>query len=145
MHKISLFFVSFFLLFQLSLQAQNEFVDEIYTPLTKEQRLDSLIKLHQELNLINSDIEGYRIRIYFESGNYSKSRAVEVKEAFESNYPEQKAYISFNEPYYRVNVGDFRTKIEAVGFLKKIIRKYPNAFEVKDMISFSDFGSVIDF
>lgn len=145
MRKISLIFISLFFLFQLYAQAQNNFVNEIYTPLTQEQRLDSLIKLHQEVNLLNSDIEGYRIRIYFESGNFSKAKAIDVKEAFELEYPDQRAYISFNEPYYRVNVGDFRTKIEAIGFLKKIIKEYPNAFEVKDMISFSHFDRVSNF
>lgn len=145
MQKIVSAFISLFLIFQLSGNAQTRTFNEIYTSLSQEQRLDSLIMLHQELNLMNSDIEGYRIRIYFESGNYSKSKAVEVKEAFELDYSDQRAYISFNEPYYRVNVGDFRTKIEAIGFLKKIIRKYPNAFEVKDMISFSDFERAIIF
>ncbi|MCD6180496.1 MAG: SPOR domain-containing protein [Bacteroidales bacterium] len=130
---------------QLSVSAQTESLKDIFPPLSKEQRLDSLIMLHKELNAINSSIPGYRIQIYFESGNYSKSKAVEVKKAFESDYLGYSAYISFNEPYYRVRVGDFRTKIEAVGFLKKILRKYPNAFEVKDMISFGNFESVTKF
>ncbi|MBN2893280.1 MAG: SPOR domain-containing protein [Bacteroidales bacterium] len=94
--------------------------------------------LHKKLNALDNTIPGYRIQIYFESGNYSKSKAIEVKEDFESKYYGYHAYVSFNEPYYRVRIGDFRTKIEAVGFLKRIVRRYPNAFEVKDRITVSD-------
>jgi len=145
MQNIKYAFLSLFFISQFFVHAQTELFDEIYTPLSNEQRLDSLLHLHQELNKMNSSVPGYRIQIYFESGNYSKSKAVEVKDAFELDYTDHKAYISFNEPYYRVRVGNFRTKIEAIGFLKKILRKYPNAFEVKDMISFNDFESVINF
>lgn len=126
-----------FIFFQLISNAQEaDFIEE-YKPLSQQQRFDSLLQLHKDLNLINSDVPGYRIRIYFESGNYSKANALLLKDEFESEYPDCKAYVSFNEPYYRVNVGDFRTKIEAIGFLKKILKTYPNAFEVRDMISFT--------
>ena len=82
MQKIKYALLSLFLAFQLYGVAQTELFNEIYTPLTQEQRLDSLMMLHQEINTMNSSIPGYRIRIYFESGNYSKSKALEVKEAF---------------------------------------------------------------
>lgn len=145
MHKIKYAFLTLFSIFQLSVNAQSEFFNEFYIPLSQEQRLDSLIMLHKELNIMNSSVPGYRIQIYFESGNYSKTKAMEVKEAFELNYSNHSAYISFNEPYYRVRVGDFRTKIEAVGFLRSLLRKYPNAFEVKDMISLDNHKSKINY
>lgn len=132
-------FLFLFLLFQLFGIAQMDSYSAIHTPLSQAQRFESLIMLHKKVNNINNSIPGYRVQIYFESGNYSKSRAVEVKDMFESNYPGYNAYVSFNEPYYRVRVGDFRTKIEAIGFLKIIIRRYSNAFEVKDQVYFNDY------
>lgn len=138
MQRIKYALLSVFLGFQLFGNAQADFFSEIYSPLSQEQRFDSLLMLHKQLNMMNSTVPGYRLQIYFESGNYSKSKAIETKDAFESKYPNFKAYISFNEPYYRVRVGDFRTKIEAIGFLKKLLRKYPNAFEIEDMISFEN-------
>ncbi len=137
MRIIKYAFVAIFLLFQFLGSAQIDLISQTYTTQRNEQSLNALIVLHKQLNAMNSSISGYRIQIYFESGNYSKTMAVKVKEEFESNFRQYNAYISFNEPYYRVRVGDFRTKIEAIGFLKKILRKYPNAFEVTDMISFN--------
>lgn len=138
MQKIKYAFLSIFLVLQFLGVAQVYDLDGIYRPLTQEQRFDSLIMLHKKLNAMDNSIPGYRIQIYFESGNYSKSKAIEVKEDFESKYSGYHAYVSFNEPYYRVRIGDFRSKIEAIGFLKKLVRRYPNAFEVKDRISFND-------
>lgn len=138
MPKIKYALFSIFLFFQVIGFTQGQFGDDIYMPLTQAQRFDSLIMLHKKLNAMDNSIPGYRIQIYFESGNYSKSKALEVKEDFESKYYGYHAYVSFNEPYYRVRIGDFRTKIEAVGFLRKIVRRYPNAFEVKDRILISD-------
>lgn len=135
MHKLKFILISLFFASQLFVSGQHFSFGLTASRLSTEQKLDSLIVLHKKLNAINNSISGYRVQIYFESGNYSKSKANEVKNSFEQKYPGLTAYISFNEPYYRVRVGDFRTKIEAIGFLKKILRDYPSAYEVKDMIT----------
>lgn len=135
--------ILFFFLFSMQLvSAQVELLEDDYVLLSPQQRFDSLLVLHKKLNAIDESTPGYRVQIYFESGNFSKSKAMELKELFELDHPGIKAYVSFNEPYYRVRVGDFRTKIEAIGFLKKIIKTYPNAFEVSDMISFANSNRV---
>jgi len=135
MQKVKLLAFLSFMFIHCGISAQEQLIDENHIPLTKAQSFNALIELHKQINLLDSSIPGFRIQIFFESGNYSKSLALEVKQEFETKYLNQKAYVSFNEPYYRVRVGDFRSKIEAIGFLKKIIRKYPNAFEVEDRIS----------
>jgi hypothetical protein len=39
-----------------------------------------------------------------------------------------------------VRVGDYRTRLEAEAFLKRISGNYPNAFVVKDEIDFPKLG-----
>ena len=80
-------------------------------------------------------IEGFRIQIFFDSGNLSKRNASQAREEFMRRHPGVEAYITFREPYYRVRVGDFRTKLEADGFRKRILRHYPHAFTVNDQIN----------
>ncbi|HRZ76622.1 MAG TPA: SPOR domain-containing protein, partial [Bacteroidales bacterium] len=41
---------------------------------------------------------------------------------------------------YKVRVGDFRTRLEAEGFLQQILTEYPGAFVIKDMIRFPPLG-----
>jgi len=104
--------------------------------LEQDIRVNSLLNLHKEINSQDSLVSGYRVQIFFESGNFSKDSAVKTAEEFNESFPEIRYYLSFNEPYYRIRVGDFRTLIEATGFLAKLIHTYPSAFEVKDMVYF---------
>ena len=53
-----------------------------------------------------------------------------------SAYPGIMAYVVYHEPNYKVRVGDFRTRIEAEGFMKRIMGEYPSAFVIKDKILF---------
>lgn len=100
--------------------------------------VDTLLSKHLYLNEQNPGIDGWRIQIFFEAGNYSKTQAMEAKTEFVSKYPDLRNYLIFQEPYYKVRIGDYRTKIEAEKVLKEIIDDYPNAFVVKDEINFPE-------
>ena len=81
-------------------------------------------------------MDGYRVQIFFDAGNNSLNRANNVVEKFQLLYPSDTAYVSFSEPYYKVRVGDFRTKLDAEGYLQEVLPDYPNAFVIKDRINF---------
>jgi hypothetical protein len=74
---------------------------------------------------------GYRIKIYF---GKSKDEAKTVKAKFQNAYPEIPSYDDYDLPNFIVVVGNFRTKMEATGYLKKIKSDFPSAFIVKDKI-----------
>jgi hypothetical protein len=102
----------------------------------EDPRIDTLVKRHFELNKINPCIEGWRINIFFEAGNYSKKLAIEAKSHFVQNHPDIPCYLVFQEPYYKIRIGDFRTKLQAAKVLKEISPEYPNAFVIEDDINF---------
>jgi len=102
----------------------------------QDSRIDTLLSKHKALNEEYTQIEGWRINIFFEAGNNSKKLAIEAKSQFVNKYSDVACYLIFQEPYYKVRIGDYRTKMEAEKFLKKIERTYPNAFVVKDNINF---------
>jgi len=102
----------------------------------QDSRIDTLLSKHAALNEEYAQIEGWRINIFFEAGNNSKKLAIEAKSQFVNRYSDVSCYLIFQEPYYKVRIGDYRTKMEAEKFLKKIERTYPNAFVVKDDINF---------
>ena len=101
----------------------------------QDPRIDSLESRYIYFNERNQTIEGYRIQIFFDAGNYSLQNAYKAVEAFLAKYPDVNAYVTFKEPYYRVRVGDFRTRLEAEGFRQNIMLEYPNAFIIKDNIN----------
>ena len=58
--------------------------------------------------------------------------------AIEKKHPQITTYVTFREPYYRLRVGDFRTRLEAMEYLDRIKKNYPQAWVIKDKISFPE-------
>lgn len=83
-------------------------------------------------------MNGYRIQIYFDSGRTARESANETKAKFLSFFPDIEAHILYQSPFYKVRVGDFRTENEALKFSKKILRRFPQAYIVPDIIDFPE-------
>ena len=100
-----------------------------------DARIDSLLRLNVMQNKKFPTVPGYRIQIFKGSGNNALNDALVVRDKFTAKY-HVPAYITFNEPYYRVRVGDFRTRVDAIRFLQRIKRQYPLAWEIQDEVKF---------
>jgi len=107
---------------------------ESYYANTEEISVDSLLKLHREYNSQYSSIDGYRIQIFKGSGNNALEDAENIIDEFSEKHEDTEAYISFMEPYYRIRIGDYRIRLDALNFLKIIRRSYPSAFVIQSEI-----------
>jgi len=91
-------------------------------------------------NIIESNsrrkISGYRVRIYFDNVRDSRQISQSVAARFSEEYPDIPVYHSYSSPFFKVTVGDFRTRDEAALFAKKLVGYYPSAFLVKENINF---------
>jgi hypothetical protein len=106
--------------------------------ISQENAIRNLVNLHiQQQGRLNG-IRGYRIAIYRGSGQEANKQSDQVRALFISRHEEVKSYKKFELPFFKVYVGDFRTKSEALRFLKKIEPEYPDAFIREDIISFPD-------
>lgn len=101
-----------------------------------DDKIRMLVNEHIALNEKHNGISGFRIQIYFDSGNQSKIRASRVRAEFSGRFPSVNSYLFYDEPYYKVRIGDFRSRIDANRFLKVISGEYPSAFIVVDRIGF---------
>lgn len=81
-------------------------------------------------------IDGYRIQIISLSGSNSRKNAQAIIETFSVNHPDISAYISYYEPNFRIRVGDYREKLDAIRELTNIQKEYPGSFIVKDKIKY---------
>ena len=79
----------------------------------------------------NGESDGYRVKIHFSA---DKTKAREVQAKFSSKYTDVPTYEDYQQPNFVINVGDFKTKLEAYELLKKIKEDYPYAFIVKSKI-----------
>lgn len=81
-------------------------------------------------------ISGYRVRIFFDNKQTARTESEEALKKFESLYHDVSAYRSYANPYFKVTVGDFRTKSEAMELLERIKFEFPSSFVVKETIEF---------
>ncbi|WP_297091883.1 SPOR domain-containing protein [uncultured Draconibacterium sp.] len=102
----------------------------------RDARLDKMLKWHIEKNQKREGMSGYRVEIFFSSALDAKKQALDTKTEFLTNYPDFPVHIKFIAPNFRVRVGDFRTKNEALKLYKQVQKDYPSAFIVPDVIEF---------
>jgi len=101
------------------------------TKIIQDTRIEKLNENYTSLY----KLEGYRIQLY--SGN-KKQPARQVRLEFSQLYRDIKAHESYQQPYFKVRVGDFRTKIEALNFQKELQDHFPNCFIVTDEIEIGE-------
>ncbi len=120
---------SVFLIF--SLMAQEN-ISRPYV--TQDSAVDTLLSSFRSFNR-NEGMQGFRIQIFTASGNRSKLLTERQKAEFNSTFPGIRSYITYDEPYYKLRVGDFRTRLDAEGFMRTISSKYIYAMVVPDKIN----------
>jgi hypothetical protein len=103
----------------------------------QDARIGTLVQKHIYIGE-ETKIEGYRVQIFYDSGNNSKNRAFAKKGQFIAQHSGVGAYLSFQSPNYKVRVGDFRTRMDAEGFKVRISGTFTDAFVVKDEINYPD-------
>lgn len=105
-----------------------------YVIIGQDQRIEELIQKQKEIHSIDNTIDGFRIQIFMESGNDAVEHANTVMEEFKVNYPDVPVYLVFGQPYYRLRVGDFRTRLEAEKMFQTLVQDYKKAFVTSDRI-----------
>lgn len=100
----------------------------IYAPAVV-QNTENKIYQYQRYN--HGTSPGFRVQINF---SQEKNAVDKMQSEFAGKYPGTPSYISYKQPYFRISVGDFRSRLQAVDFLNKIRKDYPGAFIVADKI-----------
>ena len=96
-----------------------------------EQSVRSHIEANKERTLT-----GYRGRIFFDNRQTSRVESEETLKRFQKLFKGVSAYRTYTNPYFKVTVGDFRTKSEAMELLARIRGEFPSAFVVKENIEY---------
>lgn len=104
-----------------------------HSEIVGDTKVSQLVEKHIELNERVKTIPGYRIQIASLSGANSKANAFALKDRFLETYPDMTAYLVFDEPNFRVKIGDFITRLDAYIFYQRIKAAYPGTI-VKDNV-----------
>ncbi len=96
--------------------------------------IELLIERYKKVNYSAIGPEGYRVQIFTAAGNEAKEKASVALSEFQLSFPEIAAYLTYQQPNFKVRCGNYRYKSEARKLLKRIAYQYPGAFIVKDFL-----------
>ena len=80
--------------------------------------------------------KGFRVQIY---NGTDRGKALAIKSEFMRNNPGVRTYLTFTPPCFRVKVGNYRNRSDAVGMLREANSTYNPSMIVPDIITISTF------
>jgi hypothetical protein len=91
----------------------------------------TLLYKYKEYNRKREFADGFRIQIMYTDvrDDVYKSKGAMYKE-----FPDLASYVEYEQPYYKLRLGDFKTRLEATYYLQQVVALYPGAFIVRDKI-----------
>ena len=119
--------------FQLLQQEAGGGKVELSQPAEMEQAYRKYIKANGERKR-----NGYRIRLFFDNKQTARVESDELEKEFQLQFPQIPTYRSYTNPFFKVVVGDYRTKSDAIRELGKILPFYPKAIVVREAIFFPE-------
>lgn len=104
--------------------------------LLKDPRLDLLVQKQVFLNMLAlRNMPGYRVQVM---STIDRSKAMDAKARLMQLFPDYQSYLSYQAPYFRVRIGDFRDKNKARELQQELNEYFPNGvFTVRDYIHIS--------
>ena len=87
----------------------------------QDKRIESLLANKKSLT-----ISGFRVQVF--SSNIqrtAKNNAFAIEKQIQEVFPNQPVYVNYTSPFWKVRVGDFKTKTEAQTFRNQLIESVP--------------------
>jgi hypothetical protein len=113
--------------------------------ISQDPALDTLInryilmskKVYKEKNYYG--MSGFRIQIYASSNRNAREESNKARADFINKFPDIVSYPIYQDPgYFKIRVGDFRTRTEATKLFLIISKEFPDSYIVPDIINFPD-------
>lgn len=99
--------------------------------------IDLLINRHILNNASKNGVDGWRVQIYRGGHRTANDDANRIRARFMGDFPQLNSYLTFDKPnWFKVKVGDFRTREEAAMVFFDIQASYPDAYLIRDVIAF---------
>ena len=98
------------------------------------RRADSAEKQHS--------INGYRVTIFFDNSHTARAEAERRMSEFMAGYPDIRCYLRYENPYFKVVVGNCATAEDAVLLLGRIRKDFPEAYIMREEIRITEMVSL---
>lgn len=103
--------------------------------INQSSAIKTAFQKHVERNSSKS-MSGYRIRVFYDNDRTARAKSEGIAHYIAGHYPGLRVYRTFESPNFKVTVGDFRTKDEALRLFSELKILYPSAFIIKENINY---------
>ncbi len=110
----------------------------------KDPRLDMFTEKQSAVNKLASKMtrngmyKGYRLQVL---NTRQREDAFNLKSELLQKFPSEQTYVLFQSPYFKVRIGNFLRKSDALSFKKKFLKSYAqDAYIVEDAIEYNGKG-----
>ena len=103
----------------------------------KDPRIDALVKKQAAINLAvkkstGRTMKGYRLLVI---NTNSRDEAIAAKTKIYTHFPDQKAYLNYQTPFFKLKAGNYQTRDEAKQYQKLMNSLFPKGvFIISDTI-----------
>lgn len=103
----------------------------------KDPRIDLLVKKQANINIAvkkaaGRTMRGYRLLII---NTNSRDEAIAAKTKVYTHFPDQKAYLNYQSPFFKLKAGNYQTRDEAKRYQELMNVLFPKGvFIISDMI-----------
>ena len=101
--------------------SKTDSTESAITNIEMEEKVGELLDRYIKLNKKRKGILGWRLQIHSDT---DREKAKKIRISFMLKFPEIHAYLDHKEPYFKVTVGDFYTRLEALKVQNEIRRRY---------------------
>lgn len=124
---------------RLASPAQRDSLTVITETVTIHEQGDAATIVEKNLKSEPKAINGYRIVIFMSNTQTARRDAVATQENFTTLFPNEQSYLSYENPYFKVAVGNCTSQEEAIILLGQVKRSFPKAFIMRENINISEF------
>jgi len=95
----------------------------------EDDLISLMIERHKQENRSVATVTGWRLQL---TASTDRLKVLDMKEEFLSRFPELSAEWVYKAPFYKLNVGAFRTKLEATALKHKLRLDFPDSYVTRD-------------
>lgn len=97
----------------------------------QDSQIATLLYKYKEYNRKREFTDGYRIQIMYTD---VRDDVYKSKAAMYLAFPDLVSYVEYEQPFYKLRLGDFSTRMDATYYLQQVVTLYPGAFIVRDRV-----------
>ena len=107
----------------------------------EDRRIEQLVN-YKKISTVTETGGGFRVQVFSSNTQRTaKTEAFRLERQIREEFPEYGVYVNYISPFWKVRVGDFKTRAQAQEFRTQLINSFPQlrseAYIVREQISIS--------